>query len=266
MALEPRMTPNRFEIALRIIATGFCFLTFGVAGFSVWLLVYPYLKVRYWGDAAAQRVEARRIVRWWFTTFIELMRVLGVLEYEIRGLEKLQRPGLLILANHPSLIDVVFIGSLVPRFAAVVRGNLMKNPFVNGPITAAGYVTNDQGLGLVEGCNAALAVGDDVVIFPQGTRTPESGEVKFHRGAANIAIRGRHPITPVVITCTPRGLARYQRWYQVPPHRMHFVINVHDDLQVDPFLESGVSEALAVRKLNNHLEQFFEQESVRAAP
>lgn len=260
------MKPNRFEIALRIVATGLCFVVFGIAGVSMWFLFYPYLMLRYWGDAEGRRVAARAIVRGWFGFFIELMRVLGVLDYELHGVEKLQRPGLLILANHPSLIDVVFIGSLLPRFAAVVRGNLMKNPFLNGPITAAGYVTNDQGPELVEGCTAALAKGDDVVIFPQGTRTPESGEVKFHRGAANIAIRGRHPITPVVITCTPRGLARYQRWYQVPPRRMHFVINVHDDLQVDPFLESGVSEALAVRKLNAHLEQFFEQESGRAAP
>jgi hypothetical protein len=42
---------------------------------------------------------------------------------------------------------------------------------------------------------------------------------------------------------------------------MHFVIRVHDDLQVDPFLETGVSEPVAVRRLNEQLKAFFEQES-----
>ncbi len=255
---------NRVEIFLRILATGFCFVTFGGASLWLGIMAYPFLKLRHFGKPEKQRQTARAIVRWWFRTFIELMRVLGVLDYELHGIEKLQRDGLFILANHPSLIDVVFIGSLIPRFAAVVRGNLMRNPFIRGPIQAAGYITNDQGMGLVDGCNAALAAGDDVVIFPQGTRTPKTGEVRFQRGAANVAVRARRPITPVVITCNPRGLARYQRWYQVPPRRMHFVVRVHDDLQVEDFVEQGVPEALAVRQLNARLEAFFEQESGRA--
>ncbi len=256
---------NRVEIFFRILATGFCFVTFGFVTLTVGVVLFSLLLLRY-RDRERRRMGARSIVRWWFGNFVELMRVLGVLTYEFHGVEKLQRPGLLILGNHPSLIDVVMIGSLVPRFAAVVRSSLMKNPFMRVPIEAAGYITNDQGLGLVHGCGAALELGDDVVIFPQGTRTPEDGSIQFQRGAANVAIRCRRPVTPVVITCQPRGLARYQRWYQVPSRRMHFVIRVHDDLQVDRFLEAGVPEALAVRRLNAHLESFFEQESGRATP
>jgi 1-acyl-sn-glycerol-3-phosphate acyltransferase len=40
--------------------------------------------------------------------FLWLMRTLGVLDYEIRNADRLRRPGLLIVANHPSLIDAVF--------------------------------------------------------------------------------------------------------------------------------------------------------------
>ncbi len=254
---------NRLEIFFRILTTGFCFVLFGVVTLTLGVVLFSYVLLRH-RTRDRQRMASRGIVRWWFRTFVEIMRLLGVLDYELHGVEKLQRPGLLILANHPSLIDVVIIGSLVPRFCAVVRSNLLKNPFMRVPIEAAGYITNDQGPGLVTGCDRALALGDDIVVFPQGTRTPESGEIKFQRGAANVAIRARRAITPVVVTCNPRGLARYQRWYQVPPRRMHFVISVHDDLQVDPFLKDGVPEALAVRRLNTHLEAFFEQESGRA--
>lgn len=256
---------NRLDVLWRIAATGFCFVTFGVVTLTVGVVVFTWLLIRYRGRDR-QRMASRSVVRWWFATYVEICRVLRVLDYELHGVEKLQRPGLLILANHPSLLDVVIIGSLIPRFCAVVRSNLMKNPFMRVPIEAAGYITNDQGLGLVHGAEKALSLGDDVVIFPQGTRTPESGEIVLQRGAANVAIRNRRAITPVVIICQPRGLARYQRWYQVPPKRMHFVIRVHDDLQVDQFLEAGVPEALAVRRLNAHLAAFFEQESRRATP
>lgn len=262
MQVEPE--GNRLEIFFRILATGFCFVLFGVVTLTLGVLLFSWILLRH-RTRDRQRMASRSVVRWWFGTFVEVMRVLGVLTYELHGIEKLQRPGLLILANHPSLIDVVIIGSLVPRFAAVVRSNLMKNPVMRVAIEAAGYITNDQGLGLVTGCEKALSLGDHVVLFPQGTRTPESGDVKFQRGAANVAIRNRRPVTPVVVTCNPRGLARYQRWYQVPSRRMHFVIRVHDDLQVDQFLEAGVPEALAVRRLNAHMERFFEQESRRAS-
>jgi hypothetical protein len=45
---------------------------------------------------------------------------------------------------------------------------------------------------------------------------------------------------------------------------MHFTIRVHDDLQVDPYLDPGTPEPVAVRRLNADLERFFEQESGRA--
>ncbi|MBL8909417.1 MAG: 1-acyl-sn-glycerol-3-phosphate acyltransferase, partial [Archangium sp.] len=202
--------------------------------------------------------------RGWFRFFIGLMKVLGVHTYEIHGVEKLNRKGLFILANHPSLVDVVFLLSLVPNASAVVRSNLLRNPFIRGPVLAARFVTNEEGMALVEDCRSHFEDQDTVVVFPQGTRTPENGEIVFRRGAANVAIRCKQNITPVTIRCEPRGLARYQKWYQVARRRMHFTIRVHDDLQVEKFLEPGLAEPVAVRRLNSHLEAFFAQESGRA--
>ncbi len=247
----------------RMFATAICFTVFGIGGVSMGVLLVPVLVLLYREPLARARA-ARTLVHGFFRFFIELMRVLGVLTYELHGMEKLKRKGLFILANHPSLIDVVFLISLVPQCSAVVRSNLRRNPFLRGPVMASRFVTNEEGISLVEDCKAHFDEKDTIVMFPQGTRTPESGEIVFRRGAANVAIRCKQAITPVSIRCEPRGLARYQRWYQVARRRMHFTIRVHDDLQVDPYLDPGTPEPVAVRRLNADLERFFEQESGRA--
>lgn len=255
---------EKLDVAWRIVATGFCFLVFGLAGLALGLLCVPVLLI-FFRDPKQRTRGARFIVHHFFRFFIGLMHFVRVLDYELYGLEKLQRPGLLILANHPTLIDVIFIISLIPQSGCVVKSALARNPFTRGPVKAAGYITNDAGIAMVDDCRAHLEQNETIVIFPQGTRTPMSGEIELQRGAANVAIRCRKPITPVSITCIPRGLAKSQKWYQVPKRRMHFTIRVHDDLQLDPFLEPGTAEPLAVRRLNAHLKTFFEQESGRAA-
>ncbi|MDP2271784.1 MAG: lysophospholipid acyltransferase family protein [Archangium sp.] len=254
-----------FERAWRIVATGFCFFVFGLGGVAVTLFVIPPMTL-FVRDPLKRVRFSRFVVHHCFRFFIGLMNFVKVLTYELHGIDRLQRPGLLILANHPTLIDVIFIIALIPQSGCVVKSALMRNPFTRGPVKASGYIANDAGLAMVDDCREALESNETLIIFPEGTRTPLSGEVTLQRGAANVAVRCRKAVTPVTITADPRGLAKGQKWYRVPPRRIHFVIRVHDDLQVDPFLESGAAEPVAVRRLNEHLTSFFEQESVRAAP
>ncbi len=255
---------KRLDIAYRVVATGFCFFVFGSSGLVLGVIGFPLLLL-FIRDPKKRLRASRFMVHHFFRFFIGLMNFVRVISYELHGIERLQRPGLLILSNHPSLIDVVFIISLIPQSGCVVKAGVARNPFTRGPVLAAGYIINDAGVAMVDDCRDHLTQNETIVIFPEGTRTPESGEVDLQRGAANVAIRCRKDVTPVSITCNPRGLAKYQNWYQVPPKRMHFTIRVHDDLQVDPFLASGAAEPVAVRRLNAHLKSFFEQESGRAA-
>jgi hypothetical protein len=95
-----------------------------------------------------------------------------------------------VLANHPTLIDVVFLISLLPNADCVVK-RVACNPFMRGPVRAAGYISNDDGAGLVDDCIAAVRAGGSLVIFPEGTRSVPGQPPRLQRGAANIAVRGR---------------------------------------------------------------------------
>jgi 1-acyl-sn-glycerol-3-phosphate acyltransferase len=263
VALGAGVIGARLNHAWRVVGTGLSFASFGVGGVLLWLLVFPAISLGVRDPARRGRV-ARRVISRTFAGFIELMRVLGVLTYEIRGAERLQRRGLLVLANHPTLIDVVFLVSLIPDADCVVKSRLARNPFTRGPIRATGYICNDSGAGLVHDCIASLRSGKNLVIFPEGTRTRRDAPQPLQRGAANIAIRGGVDITPVRISCTPPTLGKGEKWYRVPSRRFHVSLDVGDDLAVAPFLD-GTTEAQAARRLTDHLTGYFAMERARAS-
>lgn len=258
---------ERLNHAWRVFGTGLSFLAFGVGGLVLRLFVIPPLQ---WSvrDPLRRKQRIRRLVQRSFAAHVELMRRLGVLTYEIRGQERLQRDGLLILANHPTLIDVVFLISLLPNADCVVKSAVARNPFMRGPVRAAGYVSNEDGAGLVNDCIAAVRAGGNLVIFPEGTRTTPGQPLRLQRGAANIAVRGKLNITPVRLTCSPLTLGKGEKWYRVPSRRFHVTVDVQEDLPIARFLD-GIDpvtggEAVAARRLTDFLAHYFAGEQTRA--
>lgn len=258
---------ERLNHAWRVFGTGLSFLAFGVGGLFLRLFVIPPVQ---WmmRDPARRKRCMRRLVQHSFAAHVELMRRLGVLTYEIRGGERLRRNGLLILANHPTLIDVVFLVSLLPNADCVVKSAVARNPFMRGPVRAAGYVSNEDGAGLVDDCIAAVRAGGNLVIFPEGTRTTPGQPLRLQRGAANIAVRGRLDITPVRLTCSPLTLGKGEKWYRVPSRRFHMVVDVQEDLPIAQFLNDidpvTGGEAVAARRLTDYLAHYFAGEQARA--
>ncbi len=226
--------PRRLDHAWRVFGTGLSFVAFGLGGLLLGVLVMPVLLLM--RDPVARRRRARRVVQVAFASHLRLMRGLGVMTYEIEGGERLQRDGLLVLANHPTLIDVVCLISLLPNADCVVKRAVACNPFMRGPVRAAGYISNDDGAGLVDDCVAAVHAGGTLVIFPEGTRSVPGQPPRLQRGAANIAVRGRIDVTPVRITCSPPTLTKGQKWYRVPSRRFHVRLQIGEDIPIAPFL------------------------------
>ncbi|MCL2872551.1 MAG: 1-acyl-sn-glycerol-3-phosphate acyltransferase [Betaproteobacteria bacterium] len=252
------------ERGWRILATGFCFMLFGLYGVLILCLVFPLLRLLVWRRARRQAL-ARDIVHWAFQLFCKVMTTVGVISFEVRGLEKLQRRGLLIVANHPSLIDVVMLISLLRQPDCVVKAAAWRNPFMLGPIALCGFIRNQDGAQLIEDCIASVRRGSNLIVFPEGTRTRIEALLQrqvnpLQRGAANIAVRGGLPMTPVVITVTEPMLTKQQPWYKAPRRRPHFVLNVLDDMDVAHFVPSDTPPSLAARVVTERLSEFFNRE------
>lgn len=250
---------RRLDHAWRVFGTALCFLAFGLGGLVLGTVVMPLLLLM--RDPLARRRRARRLVQLAFAGQLRLMRSLGVMTCEIEGRERLQRDGLLVLANHPTLIDVVCLVSLLPNADCVVKRAVASSPFMRGAVRAAGYIANDDGPGLVDDCVKAVRAGGSLVIFPDGTRSVPGQPLRLQRGAANIAVRGRLDITPVRITCTPPTLAKGQKWYRIPSRCFHVRLQIGEDIPISTFLvedDSPGGNALAARRVTEHLSRYFD--------
>lgn len=250
--------------AWRVFATGFSFFVFGLAGLVLGLLLFPLLGVLVRPRETRTRV-ARETISWTFRRFVGIMRGLGLLRYDLLEFERLERSGLLVLANHPSLIDTVFLLGFIRNSTCVVDEHLFENRFTARPLRAAGFIRNSAGTDVFTQCISALDSGLNVLIFPEGTRTRLDGVIRLRRGAANIAVRADRDITPVIIRCTPRMLVKGEKWWQVPARPPYFSLRVGDDIAAQSFRHEEDAPALAVRRLTTYLEQYFTSESVAHA-
>ncbi len=245
----------------RIFGTGLSFSAFGLGGLLIGLLVFPLLMLVYRAPATRQR-KAQWVIHQTFRFFMGLMQTVGIMRFEVHGLEKLRASqGELIVANHPTLVDVVCLISLLPRADCIVKTALWKNPFTRGPVQAAGYILNDGSPALVERCVQRLQAGNSLLIFPEGTRTERGLRLNdFQRGAANIAARSGAAFRPVIIRCVPSTLTKNEKWYQVPPRPFHITIDVREPLSVTEIIQAAGNPSVAARHINNMLHQFFDQE------
>ena len=241
----------------RLCATALCFTVFGLLGLWSGLVMFPLLRLVP-GSTAAHRRRVRAVFRAGMRFFVEFMRGSGVLTYEFQGAERLGRPGQMILANHPSLIDVVFLIAFTPQPLCIVKSAMWRNPFTRWPVRAAGFVSNTSTFDMVERTTAALTEGQSVIIFPEGTRTTPGQALQFHRGAANIAVKAALVVTPVYIRCEPTTLAKNMPWYRIPPRRVRFTLRVGADLDLVPF--RSAPPPVASRAFNEHLLKVFGDE------
>lgn len=244
----------------RFLVTGVSFLLFGLSALIVGAVVLPLVRVIP-ASRQLKRVRARNVMRYGFRLFVAQMRSMGGLKYEFRGVERLGRPGQLIVANHPSLIDVVFLLAFTPGAGCVVKQGLWRNPLTRGAVMLAEYITNDPTAAMIGAASAALRENQTLIMFPEGTRTRPQQPLVFHRGAAHVALRAAKIVTPVYIRCEPTTLTKAEPWYRIPPRRPQFTLVVGEDLDLHPY--RAIPLSIASRAFNEQLRSHFQTELSR---
>jgi 1-acyl-sn-glycerol-3-phosphate acyltransferase len=238
----------------RLAGTGiaFAFIFFGGAVLAATLL--PVLGIL----PGNRRDRAQAIIRLNFRFYMKMLQLLGLLRLEIEGKERLKSSrGRIIVANHPTLLDVVILMSLIPRAQCIVKGELWNSFLLGRLMRQAGYIRNDlEPDALVEACRVSLDQGYSLIIFPEGTRTRPGSLPRFHRGFANLATVASAEIQLVIITCDPLTLVKGEPWWRIPMRKPLFCVVVDKCLDATAYLRYPY-RSIAARRLVGDLEAYY---------
>lgn len=193
-----------------------------------------------------------------FRGYLNTLHRIGMLTFTVNGEECLQASGgKIVIANHPSLLDVVALMSRIPRAQCIVKHQLWDHWFLGHLMRTAGYIRNDlEPEALLEACRKALADGHTLIIFPEGTRTQPDSLPHFQRGVANIALLTQTPIQTVIISCTPPILYKGERWWQAPASRPELRLTAGICIESAFYAALG-QRSIATRKLIDYLENYY---------
>jgi 1-acyl-sn-glycerol-3-phosphate acyltransferase len=191
----------RLRFSFRRLFQGFLFyvLLLHLAAMSltwnfVCLLMYPFLS-RQQGV-----VIGRAAISSVYRGFWACAQWLGLMRIDYKALDVLDKDGgLIIAANHPSMLDAMLVIARVPRGICIMKASLMRNPFLGAGARLARYIRNEPPRGMIRSCISNLQAGGQLVLFPEGTRTIRAPINHFRPGVTLIAQMAQVPIQTVII-------------------------------------------------------------------
>lgn len=198
---------------------GTAFLVFFVGAFAISWIVVPLLSLGF--DREARRRRFRAMARVANRGFIRYCRLIRMIEIRWPPLPPgFPEGGYVMIANHPTLIDVTIVMERFPELSTVVGRKWFAKPSLGRMITAAGWIPasspddDDDGTPTLDAMVEILRAGTPMIIFPEGTRSDKDRLRRFHRGAIEAAIRAEVPIVPLFIAPNQPLLMRGQHWYE----------------------------------------------------
>ena len=194
---------------IRTIFVWFCIILGTVVFGSLSVMTYPF-------DRKGTFIH--RYGRLWgrFSLFANRVKV------TVSVLEHLKREGpYVFMANHQGSYDIFALLAHLPyQFKWLAKKELFSVPFLGWAMSAAGYVSIDREgtRETVKAMNEAaqkIHDGMSVVIFPEGSRSPDGSIQPFKKGGFTLAVKSRVPIVPVAITGS-RGILAKGRMTVLP--------------------------------------------------
>ncbi len=171
---------------------------------------------------------------------------LGGVRRRIEGSENIPPGPCLFMPNHTSAVDPIAVFVSIPRQVAfMAKQELFRIPLFGWAMRLESFIPVDRASHEAAASSADLAVehlrsGGSMVIYPEGTRSPDGRLLPFKRGAFLLAIRAKRPIVPITILGAERVLARGQSWLRPGEIRLIF----HPAVDAAAYAESGREELL----------------------
>jgi 1-acyl-sn-glycerol-3-phosphate acyltransferase len=142
------------------------------------------------------------------------LRMTGT-QVTITGLENIDpRQSYILTSNHQSVFDIfAFLGYLPIQFRWIAKAELFHLPFLGWAMTRIGYIPIERespkkAYRSMLRAAEKVKTGTSILIFPEGTRSPNGKLQPFKKGVFLIALKSQAPILPIAIRGTSRIMVK----------------------------------------------------------
>jgi 1-acyl-sn-glycerol-3-phosphate acyltransferase len=245
---------NIFLYSYGCVSKILAIIWFGLGAIFLAIFVFPFIRL-FTLHKKDFGIIARAYVSHTFRVFLKNLEICKTSILKVEDRQAFRNiHSKVIIANHPSLLDFVYIMSLVPNSTCIVRGSLTRTP-LRGVIKQA-YITNNTDFNevLVE-CKKLTDKGCNVIVFPEGTRSPRVGQNNYKKGAARIALYCGCDVQPMFIGGSDKyGLGKHDPLWSYN-HVEHYVydISMLPVIKIDQFKD--LSEPIAAKHLTEEMEK-----------
>ena len=178
-----------------------------------------------------------------------LFYLIFLIPVHVHGLENIKKGQSYVIApNHQSYWDAFLVyGFIGIKFKWMMKKELGRIPFVGWACYMAGCIfidrsSRESGINSIRKAESKLKDGMSVVIFPEGTRTPDGNMGKFKRGAFLISEELQLPVLPVTIDGNYDVMSRHA--WNVTWHPVH--MTVHEPVMPRSTNDSSETELKAI--------------------
>ena len=186
-------------IRLQLLMT---WLRSAIFNLGMWLMVIPFALLALLMISFSAPFRSR-LVSGWAHFVVWLLALTCGLRYRVIGLENIPQHPCVILAKHQSAWETIAFQAIFPPQIWVLKRSLLLLPFFGWALWALRAIAIDRSAGrealkqLVSQGRDRLAIGLNVVVFPEGTRITPGRRGKYHIGGAWLAAHAGALALPV---------------------------------------------------------------------
>lgn len=193
----------------------------------------------------------QRLISGVFRVFLSGAQGCGLMRLDLSELDALNAADQSILvANHPSMIDVFLIVSRVHRTVCLMKASIGTNVLFGVGAYLAGYVSNRRGDRMMRQAAQTLVQGQQhLLAFPEGTRTIRQPVNDLKPGAALIAKLAHTPLQTIIIVTNSPYLSKSWKLFRPPQFPLLYRASIGTKFQsTGPAVET-------TRKLQDYFER-----------
>jgi 1-acyl-sn-glycerol-3-phosphate acyltransferase len=257
---------NRVLYGYRVFCKWLSFFIFGFSSLLMGSLIIPFMLIFiHPGDKFSK--TGRYFIFLYMRFFVFIMYAMGIVVLDAGDRKAYKNlSSKIVVSNHPSLLDIVMLLSLIPNADCIVNSSLNRN--IVGLVVRRFYIRNSLSYEeLLDSCIKSLNAGNCIIIFPEGTRTPHNGEIKIKKGAARLSLVSQCGIVPVHFGGTDKyGLGKKDPWTAFN-HRDKYIYKITMKKELSPLAYSSLPAPAAARALTAKIKEIlFDQEEAAFGP